>query len=114
LRSTSRADLCSARLPAGGAHGPHPRACARWARRALGALVLAGALGACSWLPFVGGEEKPAGTLDEPTIEEPQSARDQGVCRRKGRSWPEGSRVCEEHMVKRCFPDGKWYVIGSC
>jgi hypothetical protein len=114
LRSTSRADLRSARLPAGRAHGTHPCACARWARRALGALVLAGALGACSWLPLVGGEGEPADTPSEPAAEEPQSARDQGVCRRKGRSWPEGSRVCEEHRVKRCFADGKWYVIGSC
>ena len=78
------------------------------------AAMLACALGGCAWLPWVGEDDEPA-KADEPAAENaPASSTSTGPCTRKGRSWPEGSRVCEDHTVTRCFSDGIWRVIGSC
>ena len=81
--------------------------------RGLRLLLLAGALAGCSWLPWHhgGGDESAAA---EASAKADESKPSEGPCTRKSRSWPEGSRVCEDHKVTRCFPDGVWRVIGSC
>jgi hypothetical protein len=93
--------------------------------RRLQTLWLAAALGGCApnWVPWIGSDEPDAAVQasaaepDEATGRlggaEPQAAAGTG-CSRKGRRWPEGSRVCEDHRVTRCFGDGEWHIIGSC
>jgi hypothetical protein len=78
--------------------------------RALELLALAGALAGCAWLPWSGDEEAEAAEGETA----PAATTSTGPCTRKGRAWPEGSRVCEDHAVTRCFSDGVWRVIGSC
>jgi hypothetical protein len=82
-------------------------------------LGLAIALGGCAWIPsyvpVMGRDPEPAAEApadEAQTVEETPTFK--GPCTRKGRRWPEGSRVCEDHMVTRCFADGEWRVIGSC
>ena len=85
--------------------------------RALRILWLVGALAGCAWVPsyvpLLGRDEPTSAEAAEPETASPESAGS-GICRRKGRLWPEGSRVCEEHTVTRCFSDGDWHVIGAC
>jgi hypothetical protein len=81
--------------------------------RGLRLLWLAGALAGCAW--WGGGEDEAA--EEEAQVEgekAPAAATSTGPCTRKGRQWPEGSRVCEDHAVTRCYSDGVWRVIGSC
>jgi hypothetical protein len=74
-----------------------------------------GALAGCAWLPWSGDEEEPAAAEEKAEAgKTPGAATSQGPCTRKGRQWAEGSRVCEDHAVSRCYSDGVWRVIGSC
>jgi hypothetical protein len=84
--------------------------------RGLRLLWLAGALAGCSWLPWHHGSGDESATAEAPADagDASGSKPSEGPCTRKGRAWPEGSRVCEDHKVTRCFPDGVWRVIGSC
>jgi hypothetical protein len=83
-------------------------------RRGLELLALAGALAGCAWLPWSRDEEAAPAETAEEVESAPADKTSTGPCTRKGRSWPEGSRVCEDHAVTRCFSDGVWRVIGSC
>jgi len=87
-------------------------------------LGLAIALGGCAWIPsyvpLLGRDPEPAAEADAESADADapgtpgETTASEGRCSRKGRRWPEGSRVCEDHVVTRCFSDGDWHVIGSC
>ena len=91
--------------------------------RHLHTLCIVLALAGCAWMPFVGDDEddsrgesaaeQPDETGSQMLGAAPASGAETG-CSRKGRLWPEGSRVCEDHRVTRCFADGQWRLIGSC
>lgn len=79
-----------------------------------------GLLAALVWVACATDREEPAEAETPATpdaaeaAETPAGAPQEAGCMRKGRRWPEGSRVCEDHRVTRCFSDGEWHVIGSC
>jgi hypothetical protein len=82
--------------------------------RGLRLLWLVAALAGCAWMPWSGDEEEPAPVEEKAETEKASGEPSTGPCTRKGRQWPEGSRVCEDHAVTRCYSDGVWRVIGSC
>jgi len=79
-------------------------------------LGLTVALAGCapSWLPFIGRDEPEPSSTASTADASAEAPPHEAGCPRKGRLWPEGSRVCEDHRVTRCFADGGWHVIGSC